>query len=262
MSATESGAGERVAIPNAGPWEHLDGSPCPYYVASRPRPNADDYWWCTEHQQHVRPATPDADDASDLMCTGAGLVPRCTCPPDEFLSPSDCELHPECYCPPANVGDGIKPQSDCAIHGNAPAASTDASGALSDDEAASDLTLTILRHYGYTDDDIAEAEAVHPGRVCDEDTCWDEDGENIHPSAYNDLYLTATLVVDVVLPWIERRDAARESAAATRARAEGKVEGLRQMAADSVWDYTFDVSRLAVRDWLNEQADRIERGAR
>ena len=58
--STETNPAEPGSLRNAGPWEHLDGTPCPYYVASRPRPSADEYWWCTEHQQHVRPAEPDA----------------------------------------------------------------------------------------------------------------------------------------------------------------------------------------------------------
>lgn len=72
------------------------------------------------------------------------------------------------------------------------------------DALTEDLTLAVMAHYGYTPDDIAEAEAVHPGLVCGED-CWDEDGENVHPSAYNDLGVTAALMVDVVTPLLADR---------------------------------------------------------
>lgn len=51
--ATAPTPGE-VGLTNAGPWEHHDGSPCPHYVASQPRPDDDSWWWCTEHQQYVR----------------------------------------------------------------------------------------------------------------------------------------------------------------------------------------------------------------
>lgn len=43
---------------DAGPWVHLDGSTCPHYYASRPLPDETHYWWCTEHQQHVRTTRP------------------------------------------------------------------------------------------------------------------------------------------------------------------------------------------------------------
>jgi hypothetical protein len=47
--------GWSVAGSNAGPWSHEDGTSCPTYWASKPKPDADVAWWCTEHQQYVRP---------------------------------------------------------------------------------------------------------------------------------------------------------------------------------------------------------------
>lgn len=69
---------------------------------------------------------------------------------------------------------------------------------------AEDLTLAIMRHYGYTAEDIAAVEAIHPGRVCDEDACYDEDGKTVHSEAWVDLGQTANLMVDVVVPHVER----------------------------------------------------------
>lgn len=64
-----------------------------------------------------------------------------------------------------------------------------------------DLTYTIMRFYGYTDDDIAEAEAVHPGRVCDDD-CFGEDGKSVHPGAYDELGGAGSTVVEAIWPWV------------------------------------------------------------
>jgi hypothetical protein len=83
MADTESPRAD-VELRNAGPWEHHDGSPCPHYMASRPRPNDDDWWWCTEHQQHVRVATIDRLAAVDTYRTRL-LAPRA----DVELTPED-----------------------------------------------------------------------------------------------------------------------------------------------------------------------------
>lgn len=37
-----------------GWWRHRDDeSRCDLYITNRARPDADNYWWCTDHQQHV-----------------------------------------------------------------------------------------------------------------------------------------------------------------------------------------------------------------
>ena len=76
------------------------------------------------------------------------------------------------------------------------------------DDLAQDLTYATIRHYGYSDDDIADAESVHPGTVCGED-CYDEDGRTIHSAAWTELAQTAPVMVDVVVPHVERIIAAR-----------------------------------------------------
>ena len=75
---------------------------------------------------------------------------------------------------------------------------------VEDNEDNRAVYTTILRYYGYTDADIAEAEQVHPGRVCSDD-CYGEDGKTTHPPAYAGLGGTAAMVVEVVLPWMAAR---------------------------------------------------------
>lgn len=70
------------------------------------------------------------------------------------------------------------------------------------------ITVAVLRYYGYTDADLAEAAQIHPGRVCDDD-CFDREGEYVHPGVYEELHRTSAIVVDIIGPEIEALIAAR-----------------------------------------------------
>lgn len=39
-------------------WFHLDGTPCPEYMAPSPKTAGGEYWWCTDHEKHVVYAEP------------------------------------------------------------------------------------------------------------------------------------------------------------------------------------------------------------
>lgn len=79
---------------------------------------------------------------------------------------------------------------------------SDLTPTLTDEQRARDLTYAIMRHYGYTDEDIIAAEATHPGVACG-DECSNEDGLSKHP-IYDELASTASLMVDVVDPLVAR----------------------------------------------------------
>lgn len=70
-----------------------------------------------------------------------------------------------------------------------------------EEQVAEVLVLAVMHHYGYTDEDIAAAEQVHPGRVCREEECFDEEtGVSIHGQAWVELGATASVMVEAVLP--------------------------------------------------------------
>lgn len=82
---------------------------------------------------------------------------------------------------------------------------TELTETLTGDPLAHDLTHAIMRHYGYTDDQIlaAEVPANHEALGCQRAgwdwDCTDEDGKPLHPD-HDELWLTAALMVDVVVP--------------------------------------------------------------
>lgn len=87
---------------------------------------------------------------------------------------------------------------------------TELAEALTGDPLARDLTHAIMRHYGYTDDQIlaAEVPANHEALGCQRAgwdwDCTDEDGKPLHPD-HDELWLTAALMVDVVVPHLVRQ---------------------------------------------------------
>lgn len=105
------------------------------------------------------------------------------------------------------------------------------------EELARDLTHAVMRHYGYTDEqiEVAEDHLAHEVFGCQFDgnhmrwDCEDEAGNSRHPD-HDELARTANLMVDVVVPIVEReiRRGQRDLAA--------KVEALCDRADGSASD--------------------------